>query len=866
MESLRFSRSGVCTHIHTFLVFAAGKDSELHQWKPLATRGCLHSRCLRGPFQPTCAAADLGTTRSVSLPSAWPCASTSLPNSQETEVLCRERIEAEQTDAGCLSERCKWKYLSQKLQMEGLFGAQVRSVPTKVEAEMGPEADVLHVEIAARHYSACHRLGGQFFGAAFVTRDGDYDLGVCAPVACPVNAVRWWTVEIMSMWHPGFSVPAQNITVTELAHIAEVDLQWVIAGVGRSGTTSLAAWLKQHPQLELLADPADVCLEGGLNYLFRRTYLQHLVPRKLLGPVGAPHLGGQKTLRGTKDWSLLQFQQGRRVLGQLKQVRVLVIVKDWLDWLKSASSPSVDVRSLEELLGNGSDWMPFHHANVASNLRDAEQLGLRLSQVKVFHLRALHESAGLDWLNHLAVWLGAEKLNPDDAAGTFQFPSTNSWHPSTWQAAWYAEVCKLPRSVMQRLEEKRREATKGLPALLRQSQKDIPETLLRPSEQKPAGRELKKKRVMLLSCKRPVTTEAEYDVYLPTPEEHALVAVQEASGCDADFVEAAAAAVEEADEADCRMPDDAQDQPALKRLRGMIEGPSNAAIQSTEGMSKEAGLWFGIGLKKSSDHYTVVHQLNRLGQRKTAFAQEQAAADRLCHGICCDTAQDALDKLFFTVMTSQSVVESVAAWKRVPGDMLEMYGEFAILQPILAKSLTSGVAYVLGDLIAQRVEAHSTINVSRCIHNGITGLILHGPILHFWILFLEGPFSQLFSSGDSLLAIVAKVVMDQTLFSAILNAAYALLLGILAGNTLEASIAHVRKTVPPAMFSSWRFWPFVHLVTYSPLMPIEFKVLWNDVAEVVWVAILSYIANVKTCKASGGQGPSDCADKVSVSA
>ena len=45
---------------------------------------------------------------------------------------------------------------------------------------------------------------------------------------------------------------------------------------------------------------------------------------------------------------------------------------------------------------------------------------------------------------------------------------------------------------------------------------------------------------------------------------------------------------------------------------------------------------------------------------------------------------------FFTVMTSQSVVESFAAWKRVPGDMLEMYGEFAILQPILAKSLTSG--------------------------------------------------------------------------------------------------------------------------------------------------------------------------------
>ena len=44
-------------------------------------------------------------------------------------------------------------------------------------------------------------------------------------------------------------------------------------------------------------------------------------------------------------------------------------------------------------------------------------------------------------------------------------------------------------------------------------------------------------------------------------------------------------------------------------------------------------------------------------------------------------------------------------------------------------------------------------------------------VLKYALLLGQGPFSQLFSSGDSLLAIVAKVVMDQTLFSAILNAA-----------------------------------------------------------------------------------------------
>jgi len=221
---------------------------------------------------------------------------------------------------------------------------------------------------------------------------------------------------------------------------------------------------------------------------------------------------------------------------------------------------------------------------------------------------------------------------------------------------------------------------------------------------------------------------------------------------------------------------------------------------------------------------------------------------------------------FFCVMNSRSILQCLAAWKRVSSDMLEIYGDFAVVQPVLAKSLTSGVAYVLGDLIAQRVEGQPVINVGRCTHNGITGLILHGPILHFWILFLEGPFSHLFSNGDCLLAVLAKVAMDQTLFSATLNAAYALLLGILAGKTLEESMSHMRRTVPPAMFSSWRFWPIVHLVTYSSFMPIQFKVLWNDIAEVVWVAILSYIANVKAMNLNISEGPSGKQGKVSLSA
>ncbi|CAK0881330.1 unnamed protein product [Prorocentrum cordatum] len=92
--------------------------------------------------------------------------------------------------------------------------------------------------------------------------------------------------------------------------------------------------------------------------------------------------------------------------------------------------------------------------------------------------------------------------------------------------------------------------------------------------------------------------------------------------------------------------------------------------------------------------------------------------------------------------------------------------------------------------------------------------------------------------------------MDQTIFAFVLNGLYALFVGFLASKPLNEVVQRTKDdTIGPSMLSSWRFWPFVHMVTYSPLMPLEFKVLWNDVAEIAWVTILSLIANGETTRA-----------------
>ena len=53
----------------------------------------------------------------------------------------------------------------------------------------------------------------------------------------------------------------------------------------------------------------------------------------------------------------------------------------------------------------------------------------------------------------------------------------------------------------------------------------------------------------------------------------------------------------------------------------------------------------------------------------------------------------------------------------------------------------------------------------------------------------------------------------------------------------------VKATSWPALRSAWRFWPFVHTVSFSHAVPLDLKLLWVDCMEVVWVTILSKVAN-----------------------
>ena len=65
----------------------------------------------------------------------------------------------------------------------------------------------------------------------------------------------------------------------------------------------------------------------------------------------------------------------------------------------------------------------------------------------------------------------------------------------------------------------------------------------------------------------------------------------------------------------------------------------------------------------------------------------------------------------------------------------------------------------------------------------------------------------------------------------------------------------VKSTAWPALNSSWRFWPLIHCVSFSTFIPKDLKLLFIDCMEIIWVTILSTVANKDRSSDDEGEPP-----------
>jgi len=198
-----------------------------------------------------------------------------------------------------------------------------------------------------------------------------------------------------------------------------------------------------------------------------------------------------------------------------------------------------------------------------------------------------------------------------------------------------------------------------------------------------------------------------------------------------------------------------------------------------------------------------------------------------------------LGQLDIPELTKAAVALDVMA--RIPVDWIHSYEALVPTHPIFYKACTSGVAYALGDFVSQVYQGKTlaTLDLPRSMRSGAAGFIGHGPLCHYWLMFME----TYLDFGGAWWATGIKVTADLTVWSIFLNAAYSLIIGTLAGRPPKEVMSDVKVTLWPALRSAWRFWPFVHTISFSHAVPLDLKLLWVDVMEVVWVTILSKVAN-----------------------
>jgi len=175
---------------------------------------------------------------------------------------------------------------------------------------------------------------------------------------------------------------------------------------------------------------------------------------------------------------------------------------------------------------------------------------------------------------------------------------------------------------------------------------------------------------------------------------------------------------------------------------------------------------------------------------------------------------------------------------RIPVDSWKGYEDSLAAKPMFTKTMINTIVYLLGDWLSQTLFQRRNVldfEYKRTLRNGCIGAVF-GPYAHKyyefsdWVLPMTEPINRLY-----------KIGMDQTLFMGSKIATFLFLVVLLAGGTFEESANNVKTKLKDVMFTAWRFWPFVHCITYT-VIPTQHRLLWVSSVDLFWNAILAVLA------------------------
>jgi len=191
------------------------------------------------------------------------------------------------------------------------------------------------------------------------------------------------------------------------------------------------------------------------------------------------------------------------------------------------------------------------------------------------------------------------------------------------------------------------------------------------------------------------------------------------------------------------------------------------------------------------------------------------------------------------------------------------YSNLLVTNPILTKSVTSGLIFGMSDVTSQIIECarkrktaaafdtvalddesqstlttSTTIDRPRTLTSMMIGLIYFGPAAHFWyaLMFKILP-------SRSLVSTLGKAGLGQVIFGPVFNILY-FAIGLIQANRFSRNnlMRKIINDLPNVMKSGVFFWPLVDLVCFT-LIPEHFILLFVNFCSFLWTIYLAGVAN-----------------------
>ncbi|XP_010036405.2 protein sym-1 [Eucalyptus grandis] len=169
--------------------------------------------------------------------------------------------------------------------------------------------------------------------------------------------------------------------------------------------------------------------------------------------------------------------------------------------------------------------------------------------------------------------------------------------------------------------------------------------------------------------------------------------------------------------------------------------------------------------------------------------------------------------------------------------LLSWYLTLLAKYPVATKAVTSALLTFLGDLICQLViDQAPSLDLKRNFSFTFLGLVLVGPTLHFWYLYLSRLVTVPGASGA-----IMRLLLDQFVFSPLFLGVFLATLVTLEGRPSDV-VPKLQQEWFSAVLANWKLWIPFQFLNFR-FVPQQFQVLAANVIALVWNVILSFKAH-----------------------